>query len=95
MWAQTPQFNVRIDDANNGDIELNVHHGIIKSFEVDAGYESEMHEGFRHALVGQKLQDINDWTAFLKSRVQNWDARCSSIAGRFDELMPVPAFPAR
>lgn len=95
MWAQTPQFSVRIDDASNGDIEMNVHHGIIKSFEVDAGYESELHEELRNALVGQKLQDIDGWTTFLESRVQNWDAQCSSIAGRLDELMPVPAFPAR
>jgi lipoate-protein ligase A len=95
MWAQTPQFSVKIDGLSDGDIDMNVHHGIIKNFEVDARYESEMHDEIRSALVGQKLQDISDWTALLESRVQNWDARYSAIADRLDELMPIPAFPAR
>jgi lipoate-protein ligase A len=95
MWAQTPQFSVQLSFPDDLDINMDVHHGVIKSFEIDAGHESETHEELRSVLVGQKLQDIHSWTALLQPRIKNWSARCSSIADRLDEMMPIPPFPAR
>lgn len=95
MWAQTPQFSVKVDVLGDADIDMNVHHGVIKTFEVDPQHESEIHQELRSALVDQKLQNIGDWTTFLQARVEKWDAQCSAIADRLEELMPVPDFPAR
>jgi lipoate-protein ligase A len=93
MWAQTPQFNAKLDFVDGPDITLNVHHGVIKSFDVEAEPVDETHEVIRSALVGQKLQDVSDWTMLLQSKVEPFNDRCSSVAMRLDELLPVPKFP--
>jgi lipoate-protein ligase A len=93
MWAQTPQFDVKLDFVDGPNIIMNVHHGIIKTFETEAQAADETHEDVRSALVGRKLQDIHDWTMLLQSRVEPFNDRCAAVAKRLDELLPVPEFP--
>lgn len=94
MWSQTPQFDVEIDVEDGTSVRMNVHHGVVKGFDaVDASSESETHADIRDALVGQKIQDIQGWTMFLRSRIESWNAQSASIAKRLDELVPVPDFP--
>ncbi|KAF2127228.1 hypothetical protein P153DRAFT_358846 [Dothidotthia symphoricarpi CBS 119687] len=95
MWSQTPQFDVEIDVKDEVSIHMNVHHGVVKSFDtVDISRESDTHADIRDALLGQTLQSIRDWTMFLHSRVEPWDAQAASIAKRLDELVPIPDFPS-
>lgn len=93
MWAQTPQFNVTLDFDDGPDITMNVYHGAIKSFEVEADFVDETHNDIRSALVGQKLQDVPDWTMLLQSSVEPFNDRCAAVAKRLEELLPVPEFP--
>lgn len=72
---------------------MNVHHGVIKSFDVEAGLVDEMHEDVRSALVGTKLQDVTDWTMLLQANVEPFNERCTAVAKRLEELLPVPEFP--
>lgn len=93
MWAQTPQFDVKLDFVNGPEVTINVHHGVIKSFEVEAGTLDETHEDLRSALVGTKLQDVTDWTMLLQASLEPFDERSAAIAKRLEELLPVPKFP--
>ena len=93
MWAQTPQFDVKLDFPSAPTITLNVHHGVIKSFDVEAQPLDETHEDLRSALVGTKLQGVSDWTMLLQAHVEPFDERCAAVAKRLEELLPVPEFP--
>lgn len=93
MWAQTPQFDARLDFADGPNIMMNVHHGIIMSFDVKDGVADETHKDIRSALIGKKLQDVTDWTMLLQSNVEPFNDRCAAIAKRLEELLPVPEFP--
>ncbi|CAO2658530.1 Nn.00g062530.m01.CDS01 [Neocucurbitaria sp. VM-36] len=91
MWSQTPQFDLLLDPHDDIGIEMNVHHGIIKSVDFKSSYMStEAQQDLRNALVDQKLQDIHNWTQFLENRLQTWDERSASVARRLNELMPIP-----
>ncbi|KAJ8114703.1 hypothetical protein OPT61_g3480 [Boeremia exigua] len=93
MWAQTPQFDVRLDFVDGPEITMNVHHGVIKSFDVETEFSDETHEDIRSALVGSKLQDVRDWTMLLHAHVEPFNKRCVAVAKRLEELLPVPDFP--
>lgn len=93
MWAQTPQFDVKLDFVNGPEIVMNVHHGVIKSLLVETGLFDETHDDLRSALVGTKLQDVTDWTMLLQASVEPFNERCTAISRRLEELLPVPAFP--
>lgn len=93
MWAQTPQFDVKLDFANAPTITLNVHHGVIKSFDVDSAPLDETHKDLRAALVGTKLQGVSDWTMLLQANVEPFCDRCVAVAKRLEELLPIPEFP--
>ena len=91
MWSQTPQFDILLDASDDIGIRMNVHHGIIKSLELKYSRLSpKAQESLRGALLEQKLQDIPDWTALLQNRLGSLDDRISKIAGRLDELIPIP-----
>ncbi|KAF9693585.1 hypothetical protein EKO04_008443 [Ascochyta lentis] len=93
MWAQTPQFDAKLDFVDGPNVTMNVHHGIIKTFDVEPGAVDETHEDIRSVLVGKKLQDVTDWTMLLQSNVEPFNDRCAAIAKRLEELLPVPEFP--
>lgn len=93
MWAQTPQFDAKLDFVDGPEITMNVHHGIIKSFEVEVEASDEAHEDIRSALVGKKLQEVGDWTMLLQSNVEPFNSRCAAVARRLEELLPIPEFP--
>ena len=93
MWAQTPQFDVKLDFFDAPEITINVHHGVVKSFEVEAGPLDETHEDLRSVLVGVKLQDVTDWTMLLQANVEPFNERCMAVAKRLEDLLPVPEFP--
>lgn len=95
MWAQTPQFDVKLDFVDRPEIAINVHHGIIKSFDVEAHAIDETYEDLRAALVGTKLQDVTDWSMLLQANVEPFNDQCAAIAQRLEELLPVPEFPRR
>lgn len=95
MWAQTPQFDVKLDFVNGPEITMNVHYGIIKSFDVEARLVDDTHEDLRMALVGTKLQDVPDWTMLLQANVEPFNDRCAAVANRLEELLPIPEFPRR
>jgi lipoate-protein ligase A len=91
MWSQTPQFDVLLDASDDIGIDMNVHHGIIKSLDFkDSRVSSKMQDKMKTALVGQKLQDVHQWTTFLQDRVGHLDDQTATIAERLDELLPVP-----
>ncbi|KAF3007866.1 Biotin/lipoate A/B protein ligase [Curvularia kusanoi] len=93
MWAQTPQFDVKLDFDNSPAITLNVHHGVIKSADINIDILDDTHEDIRSALVGTKLQDVSDWAMLLHANVEPYNDRCVAVAKRLEELLPVPEFP--
>lgn len=95
MWAQTPQFDLRLDHVGGPEITINIHHGVIKSFNVEGDVIDDIHKDLQVALVGTKLQDVNDWMVFLQANVEPFDDRCAAVAQRLEELLPVPEFPRR
>jgi lipoate-protein ligase A len=91
MWSQTPQFDLLLNASDDIGIDMNVHHGIIKSLDFkDSPMSSGSQDEMKSALVGQKLQDIHQWTTFLQGRVGSLDGQTSTIAKRLDQLLPVP-----
>ncbi|KZM25106.1 Lipoate--protein ligase [Ascochyta rabiei] len=93
MWAQTPQFDAKLDFVDGPGVTMNVHHGVIKTFDVEAEAMDETHEDIRSVLVGKKLQDVTDWTMLLQSSVEPFNDRCAAVAKRLEELLPIPKFP--
>lgn len=74
---------------------MNVHHGIIKSFEYEyKDCSPQLVEQVRSLVVGQKLQDIRNWPAFLKSNIPRDANGVSGIAGYLEEYLPIPEEPA-
>jgi lipoate-protein ligase A len=91
MWSQTPQFDLLLHASDDIGIKMNVHHGMIKSLEFeDSRLISDMRTSIRHALVGQKLQDIRSWSRYLQSRLVSPSGTSKNIANRLDELLPIP-----
>jgi lipoate-protein ligase A len=94
MWSQTPAFTLVLDPKDDAGIEMKAHHGIIKSLDFRNANLSDMaRSDMRTALVGQKLQDIHEWTSFLRNRLRSWDDGLAMVAGRLDELLPIPRLP--
>lgn len=91
MWSQTPQFDLLLDKPDDIGIDMNVHHGIIKSLELKrARLSPKSQEGLRAALLEQKLQDIDGWATFLQTRMGSLDDRTLTIAKRLEDLLPIP-----
>ncbi|KAF1921997.1 hypothetical protein BDU57DRAFT_564285 [Ampelomyces quisqualis] len=91
MWSQTPRFDLLLDKPNDIGIEMNVHHGIIKSLVLKrARLSPKSQEGLRAALLEQKLQDIDRWSTHLQTRIGSLDDRTLAIAKRLEELLPMP-----
>jgi lipoate-protein ligase A len=91
MWSQTPQFDLLLDTPDDIGISMNVHHGIIKTLDLKHSRLSPREQdGLRKALLGQKLQDVREWSTFLQSRLGKLDDRTAIIARRLEELVPVP-----
>ncbi|KAF2441784.1 hypothetical protein P171DRAFT_488223 [Karstenula rhodostoma CBS 690.94] len=91
MWSQTPQFDLVLEGPARSEIKINVHHGIIKTLETKGdSLPDDMLEELQTALVGQKLQDVGNWTQFLQSRIEPWHADYGVIADRLEILLPVP-----
>ena len=91
MWSQTPQFTLAFEGPGSSVLELNVHHGIIQTLEMKDGQVSgDTLDELRAALVGQKLQDIRDWSQFLQSRLEPWHSDYEIIANHLETLLPVP-----
>ncbi|KAL7776687.1 hypothetical protein CFE70_007105 [Pyrenophora teres f. teres 0-1] len=94
MWSQTPAFRLVLDSKHDIAIAMKVHHGVIKSLEFENSEIPDMSRmALRTALVGLKIQDIRNWTSFLQKRVPSWDQGLSKVAGRLDELLPIPEIP--
>ncbi|KAF1849682.1 lipoate-protein ligase A [Cucurbitaria berberidis CBS 394.84] len=92
MWSQTPQFHLSLDPSVDIGVDMDVHHGIIKSVDFKGSLLStEAQQDLRIMLLDQKLQDIHNWTRFLQTRLKKWDERSAAVARRLDELMPIPA----
>ncbi|EDU47075.1 LplA Lipoate-protein ligase A [Pyrenophora tritici-repentis] len=91
MWSQTPAFRLVLNSKNDIGIAVKVHHGVIKSLEFENSEIADMSRmALRTALVGLKIQDIKNWTRFLQKRVRSWDHGLAKVAGRLDELLPIP-----
>ncbi|KAH7357608.1 hypothetical protein BKA66DRAFT_574247 [Pyrenochaeta sp. MPI-SDFR-AT-0127] len=91
MWSQTPQFDLLLDPKDNIGIEMNVHHGVVKSLGFkDSRFSVDIQEDLRNVLVDQKLQDIHDWTSFLQERLRAWDQHTATVAERLNTLVPIP-----
>ncbi|KAF2732426.1 hypothetical protein EJ04DRAFT_336815 [Polyplosphaeria fusca] len=91
IYAQTPQFTLTVPTWEDVDLEMSVHHGVIKSFDLEhsSSLDNAIDE-IRSALMGQKLQDIGDWGSFLESNMRNWNEEAAFIAERLEELLPIP-----
>lgn len=91
MWSQTPQFDVSLDSSDDIGIDMNVHHGIIKSLDFkDSRMSTAVQHDLRSILVQEKLQDIADWESFLQDRLQSWDDQTVQFAQRLEAIMPIP-----
>ncbi|KAF2027790.1 hypothetical protein EK21DRAFT_91160 [Setomelanomma holmii] len=91
MWSQTPQFDLMLNAVDDIGIKMNVHHGIIKSLEFEnSDLTLNMRKEIRHASVGQKLQDIRSWTAFLQKHLSSSSGTARAIANRLEKLLPIP-----
>jgi lipoate-protein ligase A len=91
MWSQTPQFDLLLDASDDIGISMDVQHGVIKSLELkDSRLPSKVQEEVRKAVLEQKLQDVRNWSAFLRDRLGSLDEPTSSVAKRLDQLIPIP-----
>jgi lipoate-protein ligase A len=96
MWSQTPQFDLSLDSVDDIGIDMNVHHGVIKSLTFkDARISKEHQEVLQEALVDHKLQDIRNWTEHLQSCATHWDEDLATFARRLDTVMPIPQLSKR
>ncbi|KAL6707897.1 hypothetical protein ACN47E_003571 [Coniothyrium glycines] len=90
-WLQTPQFDLSLDTLDGTGVDMNVHHGIIKSLAFkDARISEEHQELIRKEVVSQKLHDIRNWALFLQGRLGFWNESIAKLSSRLDELMPIP-----
>lgn len=91
MWSQTPQFTLGFQGPTDSAFELSVHHGVIQSLELNQGrISTDKLEELRAALIGQKLQDISDWSQFLQCRIEPWHGDYQLIATQLEKLLPIP-----
>jgi lipoate---protein ligase len=99
ILSQTPQFTLKVgpqnlfSQKNSGvHIDMNVHHGVIKSFDFDGvDISSTTIEEVRALLVDRKLQDIDGWNDLLLSNVHGDGV--SRIASYLEEFLPIPDAP--
>jgi lipoate-protein ligase A len=71
-------------------IDMNIHHGVIKSVDYsDHVYGADYEAKVRSLLVGRKLQDIGDWHEFLRGH-EGTDA----LAENLSRWLPIPDTPA-
>lgn len=92
MWSQTPQFNLLLEPQHDIGINMNVHHGIIKSLDFDSNSKipEVLRQDLHRVLVEQRLRDIRAWRLFLQKRLRTWNDQSIQFADRLDELLPIP-----
>ncbi|KAF2690707.1 hypothetical protein K458DRAFT_438530 [Lentithecium fluviatile CBS 122367] len=91
MWSQTPQFTLTLQPYAGVDMDINVHHGIIKAINAKGSrYGTDVLDKIRPALVGQRLQDVGDWHTFLRSRIHPWDDGFDILGHHLENLIPIP-----
>jgi lipoate-protein ligase A len=96
ILSQTPQFVLKVDSRNppskknaGAHIDMDVHHGVIKSFDFDAAnISSTTVNAVRTLLVDRKLQDVVDWHDLLHANVHG--DGISTIASYLEEFLPIP-----
>jgi lipoate---protein ligase len=75
-------------------LNMNVHHGIIKSFEyASAGVANSTVEAVQSLLVGRKLQDLHSWHDLLNNKISDEHSGSEDIANCLDKLLPIPEVP--
>ena len=80
-----------LDPKDDIGVEIRVQHGAIKSLDFEnPKFSDETRSALRDVLVGLELQDIGNWPEFLQNRIHPWDDQMATIAGRLDELLPIP-----
>jgi lipoate-protein ligase A len=91
MWSQTPAFSLLLDPTHDVGLQMKVHHGIIKSLDLeDSSLSDKAREALRTALVDTKMQDVWNSKTFLQISEQNPDGPLAIAARRLKELLPVP-----
>lgn len=94
MWSQTPQFDLQLQPNKDIGVNMNIHHGIIKSLDMnDSRLSAAAQTCLRSMLLNQKLQDISKWTTFLQKKLGNLDKDTLAVAKRMDEILPIPKLP--
>jgi lipoate-protein ligase A len=73
---------------------MNVHQGIIKSFDYNSSdCSTDLVDKVRSALLGSRLQDIRDWYGFMESNIPSDQAGLSRVIKYLDEFLPIPSAP--
>ncbi|KAF2872655.1 hypothetical protein BDV95DRAFT_491822 [Massariosphaeria phaeospora] len=90
MWSQTPQFTLTFHPSDHLEIEMNVHHGVIKAFDLKDDHQStHTIRKIRTVLLEQRLQDIRGWNEFLRDHLEQWDEEAGIIADWLEKYMPI------
>ncbi|KAF2636024.1 hypothetical protein P280DRAFT_410335 [Massarina eburnea CBS 473.64] len=86
LWQQTPQFTISLQPAAN--IELIVRHGVVHEVHHNQGEDGRL-SMLQTALVGRKLHEIRDWSAFLKGHIRPWKKEDNVLAQQLQSHLPV------
>ncbi|KAL1797166.1 hypothetical protein ACET3X_003772 [Alternaria dauci] len=91
MWSQTPRFNLTLDPKDDIGIQMEVHHGVIKSLEFEGSHlPDDARTALQTALVGMKLQHVWDSNTFRQISDRSRNDQLATAARRLQVLLPVP-----
>ncbi|KAF2266733.1 hypothetical protein CC78DRAFT_458637 [Lojkania enalia] len=94
IYSQTPQFTFNYHPSDKLGIDMTIHHGVIKTCDLKHNNSAgNTIEDMREALLEQKLQNIQCWYQFLRSRVKSWDSMSATIAESLEGYLPLPELP--
>ncbi|KAG9186333.1 lipoate---protein ligase [Alternaria panax] len=89
MWSQTPRFSLVLDPKDDVGLQMEVHHGVIKTLEFDNSRLSDHNRtALRAALVGIKLQDVWNSDMILQISNRTQTTQLVTVARRLQELLP-------
>jgi lipoate-protein ligase A len=92
MWSQTPRFNLMLDPKDDIGLQMEVHHGVIKSLEFEGSdLPDNARTALRTALVGMKLQHVWNSNMFRQISDQTQNDQLAIAARRLKALLPVPS----